>query len=477
MKLTHLVPKPIRQKLYPYKEKLYKKIHSHNLNKLKAELQTDDQPAMTQTMRAFSEKYGTGYMKAMLEKGWITPGRMYDEIGEIFAHNNKLFIIGEQDDVDRVKQKVDFMGIRVDVLPISAQQFLSSVDTIKKVVHDTRFDYTVIVAYQKPYEVATVSDTLVDLGWHFLNANLFSEEQFCGNLVCRLEIYMSIFSVYVVDKVYLVHNNMLTTTVCNLNCEHCLNYTPYDKHPKHFSLENMKSSADMYFSCVDRVGLFQLSGGEPMLCPYLQDILTYIYDKYRQQIEVLNIVTNATIIPSDDFCKFLKTHNILVYVDDYSANVPKVRSSLNEVLNKFNEFGVNYIRLVADKFMITFPPMKANMQLDVQGLQNKYRLCFPGVQNLRNGKICSCTYHAFAVNAGLLPDSSDDWFDLEQINEDILDKRALVEFRCGFNKKGYVDWCRYCNGHITTINNNSAPAAQQVKGKINWDINNPTFLD
>lgn len=476
MRLTHLVPAPIRQKLYPYKEKLYKKIYTHKLDTLKSGHRIEDEPPMTRDMRAFSEKYGTGYMRAMLERGWQEPGRMFDEIGGIFAYNRKLFILGEQEDINRMTRKVDFLGTQVDVLAISAQNLLSSADTIKKIVHDTRFGYTVIVAYRKPEETGAVVGMLAYLDWHFPNVNLFSEARFCGDLVPGPDIYLGIFSVYAAEKVYLMHNNLLTTTICNLNCEYCLNYTPYIKHPRHFDLEELKRSADIYFSHVDRVGLFELTGGEPLLNVALQDALQYIAANYGNKIGVLCFVTNGSVVPSDSFCKFLRAHHIFVFLDNYVEAIPKIKPTFTQTVEKLEKYGIAYSCPQVKEFVKSFPPLRNNMRLSGRELQEKYRRCLIGAQNLRDGKICSCTYHAFAVNAELISDDEDNWFDLSSMTESILDKRSLVEFRHGFNKKGYVDWCKYCNGHIT-LNTRVAPAAQQVKGKLDWDIDDPVFLD
>lgn len=428
-------------------------------------------------MREFSSKYGTGYIRAMREKGWQQPGKMFDELGELFKVNRRLLILGDSEDISRAYRKVDFIGTPVDAIAISAQELLASPAITMEISKKTCVGYTLLVVYQNPEVRETVIQSLVQMGRHFVNVNIFSERSFLGELADRPEVYCGIFSVYTTGKVYIIHDCMLTTTICNLNCEYCLNYTPYIKKAKHFSLEDLKRSADIYFSHVDRVGLLQLTGGEPLLYPHIQDILEYISRNYGDRIAVLNLVTNGTIIPSDSFCDFLAEHKILVDVDNYSVNVPKVEPTLTKVINKLKEKHVDHIVITTDEFMKTFPPLSENMSLDESGLVDKFTRCFPGFQNILDGKLCSCLFHSFAVNAGLIPDSADAWFDINKMSESELDKKALVEFRLGFNKKGYVDWCRYCNGHITTINTLVAPAAQQAEGHLEWDVDHPTFME
>lgn len=116
------------------------------------------------------------------------------------------------------------------------------------------------------------------------------------------------------------------------------------------------------------------------------------------------------------------------------------------------------------------------MKMSEEALKEKYRICTDTWQNLRDGRLCSCTYFAFAANAGLISDDDTEWFDMGTMSDGILSKRMLIEFRCGFNSKGYSSWCRYCNG-LESFNTHYAPAAQQVKGRLEWDADNPAYLD
>lgn len=470
--IKKFIPQPIRTKLRPYKNRLQKIWLKYHLNVCyQPKIHVND-PQLKEKMQSFSEKYGKNYFHAVLENGWSNPGHMFDELGEIFSINQKLFFVGCQKDIERITKKLEFIGCEIESMCISKP----SQKDIAWIAEHTSYGYTVVIAYEDSTLANLVAENIIQYGAHFFNVNIFIEFDFIGDYVTGPEVYCGIFAVYTTGKVYLIHNNMLTTTVCNLNCEHCLNYTPYDKHPKHFSIDELKKSADIYFSHIDRVGLFQLSGGEPMLYPHIKDIIEYISKNYRDKIGILNIVINGTIIPNDDFIEFCKKENIFIYLDDYTESVPRIRSSFMKTLKKLEESGVMHCHLKVDKFFISFPPLRVNLKLGEIELQRKFRNCYIGVQNLRDGKLRSCTYHAFAVNAGLIPDAAENWFDMAQMTDDILDKRKLIEFRLRFNQKGYVDWCRYCNGHIS-INSLRAPAARQAKGRLTWDRNNPTFLD
>lgn len=472
-KYTSWIPKPIRKKLWPYKARL---LGLPLEEILAAEQSRKDWAPLQDTMRSFSERYGTGYILAMLEKGWATPGRMFDELGGIFEQNRKLFVLGNKADVDRVQQDLSFLNVPIGTLALPAQDLLGDQDELKRVSELTSCGYTTLIAYQNASEQQAVATALTVLGKHFLDVNLFYELDF-GGFGCRTGDFCSIFSVYTNGKVYLKHQNMLVTTVCNLNCEYCLNYNPYNKHQKHFDLEELKRNVDIYFSHIDRVGLFQLTGGEPSLYPDLSEIIRYVGRNYRNKINKFAFVTNGSTVFSDEFCQILREYQVVPQVDDYTAAVPRLRENYSHLRDKLEQSGAPFEMLPKlDGFVKSFPPLRKNMELTEGELKKKYRACTFGVQNLRDGRLSSCTYFAFAVNAGLIPDDDTEWFDMGAMSDDILSKKKLVEFRSGFDLKGYTNWCRYCNGHYT-INPPSAPAAEQVTGHLEWDINNPTYLD
>ena len=52
----------------------------------------------------------------------------------------------------------------------------------------------------------------------------------------------------------------------------------------------------------------------------------------------------------------------------------------------------------------------------------------------------------FAETAGLVKQGDDEFFDLTSFTQE--KKKELVEFRLRFNKKGYTNFCRYCNGFL-----------------------------
>lgn len=352
-KYTNWIPKPIRRKLWPYKARL---LGLPVEPILKVEQDEKDWTSLQETMRAFSNKYGTGYIPAMLAKGWEIPGKMFDELGGIFEQNRRLFILGDRVDVERLRKKLCFLNVPIGDLAAPAQELLCDPGELERISVLTSCGYTTVVAYQTPSESEAVVAALTNLGKHFLNVNLFYELDFCG-FSAKTGDFCGIFSVYTDGKVYLKHQNMLLTTICNLNCEYCLNYNPYNKHQKHFDLEELKRNVSIYFSHIDRVGLFQLTGGEPSLYPNLQELILYIAHNFGNKIDRLSLITNGTVIFSEEFLKMLKENHVFVEIDDYSEAVPRLEQNIRQLREKLEQIGTQFVIYPKLRtFLQSFPP-------------------------------------------------------------------------------------------------------------------------
>ncbi len=421
---------------------------------------------------AFSQKYGADYLDIVARNGWTSPGHMFDEIGEIFSYNKHLFLVGTHWRVRDLSRRLAFLGIDIESFCVANPDE----QDIEWLSICTAYGYTVILSYDDPTIANAVMKRMVEKKNHYKNINIFLDSDFVGDLICFPDIYLPIFSLYAADKVYSQHNCVLVTLKCNLNCKLCLNYTPYIKQQRHFQLEELKHTIDAYFTHIDHVGLLQLSGGEPLLYPYLQDILEYILENYKQKITVLCFVTNGTIVPKEGFLQFCKDNDIMIFLDDYRDEVKMSTMKFDMIYKKLVEKDIEFMVIKSEYFINTFPPSRKNLDMDIKRLQEKYRLCNPGMQNIRNGKMISCVCEAFAVNAELMPDAPEDWFDLRVMADDPLGRNKMVEYRLGFNKKGYLEWCKYCNGHLK-INEIRGPAAEQAAGKLEWDIRKPYFLE
>lgn len=415
---------------------------------------------------------------------WKNIKHEFDNLGNYFIKNSGILIIGKEVECKRVQKRLRFLDIDIDVrsdLPeytfktgmIGAINKILFRLKLRKYVEKLPKNYTLILAESKDkadnQNCKCVAKWLRKIGKK-LGYKLYAEEEFFRH-------DLSIYAVYVKDLVYFRDTSFICTTVCNLNCKSCLNLNPYFKNKQHRNINELKKDIDSYFKCVDMVGRFHISGGEPQLYPDLSELILYIYDNYRTKIEAITVVTNGTFIPDDELCKVFKLCNVTVETDDYRASVPKLKATYPLLIQKLKSYNIKIDEIVAgeewDWFEI-FPPKNIIEENDVKKLQEKYEKCGNPFMGLAQQRLNNCCYAGFADNAGLVKQDDDEFFNLTNFTPN--KKKELIEFRLRFNKKGYANFCRYCNG-FPAINSSRVKPALQADGLIEWDINNPYATD
>ena len=82
-------------------------------------------------------------------------------------------------------------------------------------------------------------------------------------------------------------------------------------------------------------------------------------------------------------------------------------------------------------------------------------------QELRGGKLYSCNYSSYAIVAGLSAEHPADSFDLRRWSPE--QAKELMEFRMGYNERGFVEFCRHCSGYVDINPNKVTPAKQKKR--------------
>lgn len=127
---------------------------------------------------------------------------------------------------------------------------------------------------------------------------------------------------------------LIITQRCTLKCKLCLAFVPYYEKPVDMKLEDALKTIDNYFRLVDRVEIFSITGGEPLMHKNLVDIMNKVYS-YRERIDgYIDIVTNGTIMFRKDFLAVLeKSRNkVRVIISDYGTKLsPKIELIVKEL--------------------------------------------------------------------------------------------------------------------------------------------------
>lgn len=277
-----------------------------------------------------------------------------------------------------------------------------------------------------------------------------------------IEEFLSVYYVYKYDQVYMSSISFLPSTICNLNCRHCLNFNPFTERYFKRELNELKKDIDLFFNCIDRVMIFHLSGGEPMLYSSFADIVEYIDVNYGDRIDIFRTVTNGTIVPSEKILEVLSKSRVELTVDDYREAVPEYNSQFDRLIEKLDQYHINYVINKANAWVDLAPE-----HTDYSGhceayLVRHFDKCCQTWHELRNGKLYMCNYASYAQVAGLVEVSEEECYNLS--GSEGLHKKELVEFRLGYSEKGYTEFCKKCRGF--TVENNEAvkPAVQVKKG-------------
>lgn len=275
-----------------------------------------------------------------------------------------------------------------------------------------------------------------------------------------IEEFISIYYVYKYDKVYFSSISFLPSTACNLKCRYCLNFNPFAKRFYVRKWETLTADIDAFFSCVDHIMLFHVSGGEPMLYEHTADLIEYIDKRYGDKIDTLRLVTNGTVVPPQEVLEKLSNCNVEITVDDYREAVPQYVDTFESVIRKLDEYKIRHYVNRVDSWIDLAPERTDFSSWSDEKLIEHRTKCNQSWQELRDGKLYNCNYAAYAAVAGIAGgDDLEEAFDLKSFSEQ--HKKELVEFRLGYTERGYTNFCKKCRG-FTVENSEKRKPAEQV---------------
>lgn len=282
-----------------------------------------------------------------------------------------------------------------------------------------------------------------------------------------MEEFISIYFAYKFQKVVFSSISFLPSTACNLNCRYCLNFNPFSSKFFIREMEQLRTDIDIFFQCVDRVMLFHVSGGETFLYPHIGEVVEYLHDRYGKRIDKLRMVTNGTIVPSDVVLQKLADADVEITVDDYRDALPGMEEQFDKVMHKLSSFGIKHYANKVDSWVDLGPDVTDYSDHCEQWLIMHRSQCNQNWQELRDGKLYSCNYAAYAVVTGKLGEQDlEETYDLHNFRKDQL--KELIEFHLGYTEKGYTNFCKYCRGFTPQNKAEVMPAEQSENRDMNF---------
>lgn len=253
------------------------------------------------------------------------------------------------------------------------------------------------------------------------------------------------------EKISLVRGGFLITNVCNLRCRLCSNSVPFHPYHRHTPVENLCHTADRFFEIVSHVGLFELGGGEGLTHPGFAEFIRYV-KKYRDQFDILKIVTNGTIVPGDNLIDQMKSlgNKADFLVDNYGETISRKIPEIDDILRAS---GIHYaIRDNNAKSAhcggwVDYGALGERILSNEEDIVARYRECAqPQKLNfcffIHEGKLFPCgpVFGRFITNKTVSPGDYID-IDDEAVSTDEL-KRQIKSIQNG----KILDTCAYCNG-------------------------------
>ena len=377
---------------------------------------------------------------------WTKRGHEFDELGSYIAKTDEIYLFGAgihgKTVYEKYHDKIRIKGFIDNDLAKQGAEFCGLPVFSPEIIE--QFAKETVVLTVQPSSVRVITEQLTGMGYS-------------GNLY-PMQLFFPVFDSYRYGESCLSSISFIPTTACNLMCKCCLNFSPYIKKHRVRPLEHLMQDMELLFSKVDTLLLLHISGGEPLLHPYLHELVVFILQGFREKLGRLEITTNGTVLPSDLLLAAFSDEQVHLVVDDYRDALPQYREKYDLLIEKLDECGVSYQVLKADSWLDLTACDISIEGFDEIRLRSHFNACDVPWQEYRDGKLWICNYASYADFAGKQAAEPDESYDIKSLDFD--NHRELMEFRLGFSSKGYTEFCKQCAGYFN--NTHTVPVAEQL---------------
>ena len=238
----------------------------------------------------------------------------------------------------------------------------------------------------------------------------------------------------------IVHLDVVITECCTLRCRDCSNLMQYYHRPENLDEEEVISGLRRLLKSV-RVSQLKILGGEPFVCQAkLIRILEYLRDEAGGRIDEIDIITNGTIVPSEECIRSMKdTPKLKVIFSNYGD----LSSRLEEFTDICRREGIVF-DVVNDEYWWDFGDLSLRDEKE-RKTQHRYDGCYSRrlCTTLYRGKLFICPRQAHAINLGIIPDDASEALDI--MASEYEDASRLHDAVYGLtDRKKRISACRHC---------------------------------
>lgn len=242
----------------------------------------------------------------------------------------------------------------------------------------------------------------------------------------------------------LMEIHMAITTKCVFNCKNCNMFIPYYKNRQVMSLNEMKNNFDILFQYVDYVFKYQIVGGEPFLNRDLPDFLQYIYERYKDRVGRIRIITNGGVLPSEKLLHTIKECGVEVNVSNY-LNEIDYKQRFNQVIDAFEEKEISYKVIPVLQWRDFGFPEKP-CERTKEETRRHMLACGTAWHGLADGCLYYCNSAWSAIKCGLFAKKKTDYIDLKLLTDRDESKKTIIELCLGDGEFQYNSFCQVCGG-------------------------------
>lgn len=242
------------------------------------------------------------------------------------------------------------------------------------------------------------------------------------------------------------------TDYCTLRCKECAAAIPYLKDRVCSDTEMVIKDIEKLLSNVDEMICIEFIGGEPLLHPELDKLIHYACK--NDKIRMVELTTNATILPDKKLVDELKDDKVIIQISNYKNEVQKIDEfkelcSLNEIKLKI---------LDMEKWYSYGNPIKKNRSRSE--LKYSYYYCNDSsmCRTVYDGKLFVCGRAAALYAMGKQIDDSS-YLDIRNIE---LTGETIKKF---FMEKQWANACDFCDASRDFLK--VVAVAEQVDNKFN----------
>jgi len=256
---------------------------------------------------------------------------------------------------------------------------------------------------------------------------------------------------YLKPKAVVLENLGFTaTSKCSLKCKYCASFIPYRNNPSDVAVEENIECLKKMLTLCDHICYVNIIGGEVFCSKTWQDLVREIKKHLGNEIGMINITTNGTIVPKKEDLKLLADDRIFVAISDYGD----VSYGKEKMITAFRKYGVWHSLNKMTWYKVSFPKRhyrsrEENAKVFAECRNNS---CF----SVFNGRLSRCgmsagVEHDLFSTEVFLEDSFDVFGQIDR-NVPIEDiKQGLNEFLRNPKPLKACDYCEESSRNVEEV--------------------------